>query len=83
METCRLPIGCTLKITSKSSLLKRTPIQLTDHGDVKPLPTLSLYSYMVASLGQEGTLHASKGEIKEYLRHQLFDLQWYPVHKTC
>lgn len=48
---------------SKSPLLKATPVQLTEHGEVELVPTQSLHSYMLVSLAQEGTLHATKGEM--------------------
>ena len=59
---CQDYIGCSPQTDSKAPLLKRTSIQLIEHGEVTVLNTASLHSYVLASLVQEGTLHTTKGE---------------------
>ena len=53
---------CAPQTDSKALLLMTTPIQLNEHGEVKLVTTESLQLYILASLVQEGTLHATKRE---------------------
>lgn len=55
-------IGCSPQTNIKAPLVKTTPIQLTVHGNVELIHTWGLHIYVLTSLVQEGTLHASKGE---------------------
>lgn len=53
---------CSLKTDSKTLLLKTSATQLTGHGAVKLVPTLSTQSHVLVFMGLEGTLHAAKKE---------------------
>jgi hypothetical protein len=52
------------------SLLKTTPISVIEHGDAELVPTHSFHSYRLASLLQEGTLHATKGDMQTTSQQQ-------------
>lgn len=58
-----MTIGCCLQTNHKAPLLKTTPIQLSERGEVELVITQSLYPYNLASFVQEGTLHATKGKM--------------------
>ena len=55
-------IDCSPQTVSKALLLKTTPIQLIEHGEVKLVPSYSLHLYILVCLVQEGILYATKGE---------------------
>ena len=54
---------CSPQIDSKALLLKTTPTQLTEHEEVKSVPSESLHPYGLESLLQEGSLFATKREL--------------------
>jgi hypothetical protein len=64
MEIPKQPklIGCSSQTDSKAPLLKTIPTQLTEHREVRLVPTQSLHYYILESWVQEDTLHATKGE---------------------
>lgn len=57
-------IGCFPQTPSKGPLLKKTIMQLTKYGEFKLLLIYSLQTYVLASLVQEGTQHATKEKCK-------------------
>jgi hypothetical protein len=60
-QQCKLlPRRCSPQTDSKALLLKSTPTQVTDHGEVELVPTLNLHSYILVSLVQEGILQTTK-----------------------
>ena len=52
-------------------LLETTPKQLTKNRAVKPVPIYSLHLYGIKFTVLEGTLHATKGEIKSKSKEKL------------
>lgn len=54
MQAVAMNIGCSLHTDSMDLLLNTTPVQLTEHGEVKPVPTKSLHLFVLASLILEG-----------------------------
>lgn len=55
-------IDCSPQTDIKAPSVKTTHTQLTVYGKVKLIHTWVLHIYVLASLIQEGTLHASKRE---------------------
>lgn len=58
-----MTLGCFPQFDSKAPLPKTIPAQLNKHGKAKLVLTKSLHTYILASLVQEGSLHATKREI--------------------
>ena len=62
-QTVAKSIGCSSQTDGKAPLLKITPTQLTEHGEVsQSFNTQSLYPYMLVSSLQKGTLYTTKRE---------------------
>lgn len=49
-QTVAKTIDCSAQADSKAQLLKTTPIQLIEHGEVKLVPALNLHLYFLISL---------------------------------
>ena len=61
--------GCS-QSPDKAPLLKITPTQLTEHGEVELVPTWSLHPYVLTSLVQEGTQLLPKEKHKHQPHHK-------------
>ena len=63
-QTVGKATGGSAQTEGKALLLKTKPAQLNEHGELKSLPRLSLPQYVLASLVQKDTAHASKRQMK-------------------
>lgn len=63
-----------LKTTCCSLQTEDKPIQLTEHGKVDLVPTLSLHPYVLVSLVQDGTLYTAEKHTQQAIPKP-FDLQ--------
>lgn len=55
-------VGWSPPTDSKAPLLKMTPIQHIEHGEVELIPTHNVHFYVLVSLKQADTLQTTKGE---------------------
>lgn len=68
-------MDCSLHTEMRTPLLRTTPTQLIEHGEVELIPTWSIQPYILMSLVWEGTLQATKRETSAAIQSQIFVLQ--------
>ena len=67
--------GCSLKTDSRAPLLKTTPTQLTEHGEVKLVPTWSPLPYVLPLQCRKALYVLPKGKCGHQSNHKTLDLQ--------
>ena len=67
-------IGFSPHLDDQAPFLKTTPIQLIEHGKIKPVPSDNRCSSVLVSLVQEGTLHTISEETETPIQLQTFNL---------